>query len=203
MADPTVAESRRFCARCDAPVGRGPRRGTRAQRGLLPQVRDAVLVRAEARAPGTWSAGQYEVAGCLAHGGHGLGLPGPGPQRLRPLGGAQGPAQRGRQRRHGGGAGRAALPGRGRASERGQDLQLRRARGLRLHRHGVRRRDEPQADPRRPPRGQRRRAGPAARSPRRSPTCWRSCPALGYLHRTGPAVLRLQARQRDPDRSTR
>ena len=69
-----------------------------------------------------------------------LDLPGQRPQRLRPLGGAQGPAQLRRPRRARGGDRRAAVPGPGRAPADRRDLQLRDPRGRGLHRHGVRRR---------------------------------------------------------------
>ena len=70
MAKAEVAEDRRFCARCGEPVGRSRDGAAGPHRGLLPQVRHAVLVHAEARA-GDVVAGQYEVVGCLAHGGLG------------------------------------------------------------------------------------------------------------------------------------
>ncbi len=127
----------------------------------------------------------------------GLGLPRARPQRLRPLGRAEGAAEHGRRRRDGRRARRAPLPRRGRAPEHREDLQLRPARALGLHRHGVRRRAEPEGaahDARR----QRRHAGAAAAG------------AGDRLHARGPprarapaplraAVLRLQARQRHPD----
>ena len=71
---------------------------------------------------------------------------------------------------------------------------------LGLHRHGVRRRREPaRSSCDDAPRGQRRHARRRCRSSRRSPTCSRSSPRSGYLHRSRAAVLRLQARQRHPD----
>ncbi len=70
-----------------------------------------------------------------------LDLPRPRPERLRPLGGAQGPAQLRRPRRARRGGRRAAVPRPGRAPAHRRDLQLRAPRGRRLHRHGVRRRD--------------------------------------------------------------
>ena len=69
LADPEVAEDKRFCSNCGQPVGRG-RDGAGPDRGLLPQVRRRVLVHPEAVA-GDLVAGQYEVLGCLAHGGLG------------------------------------------------------------------------------------------------------------------------------------
>jgi serine/threonine-protein kinase PknG len=70
MPDPMVPESRRFCARCDEPVGRGrdgaPGRTSGFCRkcgapfSFAPKLRARDLI-----------AGQYEVAGCLAHGGMG------------------------------------------------------------------------------------------------------------------------------------
>jgi serine/threonine-protein kinase PknG len=70
MADPMVPESRRFCARCDEPVGRS-RDGAHGRAvgfcrkcgvpfSFEPKLRSGDLV-----------AGQYEVVGCLAHGGMG------------------------------------------------------------------------------------------------------------------------------------
>jgi serine/threonine-protein kinase PknG len=70
MADPSVPESRRFCSRCDEPVGRG--RDARPGRmsgfcgkcgtpfSFAPKLGAGVVV-----------ARQYEVVGCLAHGGMG------------------------------------------------------------------------------------------------------------------------------------
>ena len=70
MANPMVPESRRFCGRCDEPVGRSrdtvPGRATGFCRkcgapfSFEPKLRPDDLV-----------GGQYEVVGCLAHGGMG------------------------------------------------------------------------------------------------------------------------------------
>jgi serine/threonine-protein kinase PknG len=70
MADPSVPESRRFCVRCDEPVGRsrdgapgravGFCRKCGAPFSFVPKLQAGELV-----------AGQYEVVGCLAHGGMG------------------------------------------------------------------------------------------------------------------------------------
>jgi serine/threonine-protein kinase PknG len=70
MDEPAVAESRRFCGRCREPVGRG-RDG---QPGLLDgfcRRCGAPFSFAPQLAAGELLAGQYEVAGCLAHGGMG------------------------------------------------------------------------------------------------------------------------------------
>lgn len=70
MADPQVAEGKRFCGKCERPVGRGhdgvpgrtegfcPHCGT--QFSFTPKLRKGDLV-----------GGQYDVVGCLAHGGLG------------------------------------------------------------------------------------------------------------------------------------
>ncbi|MEU0869767.1 serine/threonine-protein kinase [Nocardia brasiliensis] len=70
LTDPEVAENKRFCGKCEKPVGRGrdgkpgrtegfcPNCGTRFS--FTPKLFKGDLV-----------AGQYEVAGCLAHGGLG------------------------------------------------------------------------------------------------------------------------------------
>ncbi|WP_433297621.1 tetratricopeptide repeat protein [Pseudonocardia sp. CA-142604] len=70
MTDPQVAESERFCSRCGSPVGRSrdgqpgrvegfcPKDGTRFS--FVPKLTTGTLV-----------GGQYDVLGCLAHGGLG------------------------------------------------------------------------------------------------------------------------------------
>ena len=129
--DPQVAEARRFCARCGEPVGRGARRRARA----APRASAASAARRSrsprSSPPATLVAGQYEVVGCLAHGGMGWIYLARDHNVVRPLGGAQGPAQHRRRRRDGRRARRAALPGRGRAPEHRQDPQLRPARAAR------------------------------------------------------------------------
>ena len=70
LADPQVAESKRFCGNCERPVGRsrGGQRGL--AEGFCPHcgTRYSFLPRLQ---PGEMVAGQYEVIGCLAHGGLG------------------------------------------------------------------------------------------------------------------------------------
>jgi serine/threonine-protein kinase PknG len=70
MSHPVLAEHRRFCGRCDAPVGRGgdgvpgPAEGIchfcGTRFSFLPKLRAGERV-----------AGQYDIVGCLAHGGLG------------------------------------------------------------------------------------------------------------------------------------
>ena len=70
MADPTVSEDKRNCASCQEPVGRSrPDRPGRTA-GFCPKCGtrfnfDPTL------GPGTVVGGQYEVVGCIAHGGMG------------------------------------------------------------------------------------------------------------------------------------
>ncbi|MGN8247302.1 tetratricopeptide repeat protein [Cellulomonas soli] len=70
MADPQVAEEKRFCPSCGAPVGRavGDRPGR--TEGFCPQCRNAYSFAPKLH-PGDLVGGQYEVAGALAHGGLG------------------------------------------------------------------------------------------------------------------------------------
>ena len=70
MADPQVPEDRRFCPNCGKPVGRS--RGDRPGRpeGFCPNCRNPFSFTPKLNA-GDVVAGQYEVAGCLAHGGLG------------------------------------------------------------------------------------------------------------------------------------
>jgi serine/threonine-protein kinase PknG len=70
LTDPQVAESKRFCSGCEQPVGRG--RAGRAGRtnGFCGNCRARFDFRPRLER-GELIAGQYEVLGCLAHGGLG------------------------------------------------------------------------------------------------------------------------------------
>lgn len=70
MVNPEVAEEKRFCPSCEAPVGRsvGDRPGR--TEGFCPQCRSAYSFTPKLVA-GDLVGGQYEVAGALAHGGLG------------------------------------------------------------------------------------------------------------------------------------
>jgi serine/threonine-protein kinase PknG len=70
MADPSVPENRRYCTRCDSPVGRG--QGDRPGRtsGFCPKCGARFDFTAKL-GTGDLVAGQYDVAGALAHGGMG------------------------------------------------------------------------------------------------------------------------------------
>jgi serine/threonine-protein kinase PknG len=70
MADATVAESRRFCSRCDAPVGR-ERDGTAGRSEGFCRSCGAPFSFRPKLVAGDLVGGQYEVVGCLAHGGMG------------------------------------------------------------------------------------------------------------------------------------
>ena len=70
MADPSVPESRRFCTRCDSPVGRGKNGAPGRQVGFCSKCGARFDFGAKLGA-GELVAGQYEVAGALAHGGLG------------------------------------------------------------------------------------------------------------------------------------
>ena len=70
LADPRVPENKRFCSGCDQPVGR--------DRDGRPGMTEGFCRNCGARfsfspklEPGELVAGQYEVLGCLAHGGLG------------------------------------------------------------------------------------------------------------------------------------
>jgi serine/threonine-protein kinase PknG len=70
LKDPHVPEDKRFCPRCDAPVGR--RRGDRPARteGFCAKCRTPFSFSPKL-GEGDLVAGQYAVVGCLAHGGLG------------------------------------------------------------------------------------------------------------------------------------
>ncbi|WP_431951958.1 tetratricopeptide repeat protein [Nocardia lijiangensis] len=70
LADPMVAEPKRFCGACERPVGRG-REGTPGRtEGFCPNCGTRFSF-APKLAAGDLVGGQYEVVGCLAHGGLG------------------------------------------------------------------------------------------------------------------------------------
>jgi serine/threonine-protein kinase PknG len=70
LGDPEVPERKRSCGRCNEPVGRA--RGPRAARteGFCPHCGARYSFTPKLN-PGDLVAGQYQVAGCLAHGGLG------------------------------------------------------------------------------------------------------------------------------------
>ena len=70
MANPMVAEHRRFCGRCDEPVGR-TRDGNPGRTEGFCRTCGAPFSFVATLSPGDLIAGQYEVVGCLAHGGLG------------------------------------------------------------------------------------------------------------------------------------
>jgi serine/threonine-protein kinase PknG len=70
LTDPQVAERHRFCAACDEPVGRGRAGRPGRPDGFCPKCR-APFSFAPKLFAGDVVAGQYEVLGCLAHGGLG------------------------------------------------------------------------------------------------------------------------------------
>ncbi len=70
MADPQVPESKRFCGACSHPVGRSRDGRPGLTDGFCPHCR-AQFSFSPKLAPGEMVYGQYEVLGCLAHGGMG------------------------------------------------------------------------------------------------------------------------------------
>ncbi len=70
LANPLVAESRRFCGTCDRPVGRSRDGRPGLVEGFCPNCGSRFSF-APKLERGEMVAGQYEVLGCLAHGGLG------------------------------------------------------------------------------------------------------------------------------------
>jgi serine/threonine-protein kinase PknG len=70
LADPKVAEARRFCARCGEPVGRSSEGAPGRPDGFCRSCGTRFSF-APKLVAGDVVAGQYEVVGCLAHGGMG------------------------------------------------------------------------------------------------------------------------------------
>ncbi|MGH3402846.1 MAG: tetratricopeptide repeat protein [Streptosporangiaceae bacterium] len=69
-ADPLVPESKRFCGTCERPVGRGRDGQPGLTEGFCPHCGSQLSFTPKLQA-GEMVAGQYEVLGCLAHGGLG------------------------------------------------------------------------------------------------------------------------------------
>ena len=70
MADPVVPEDKRFCSACGTKVGRSTGDKPGRTTGFCPKCRQAFSFDPKLK-KGDLVAGQYEVAGCLAHGGLG------------------------------------------------------------------------------------------------------------------------------------
>ena len=70
LANPQVPESKRFCGNCERPVGRGRGGKPGLTEGFCPHC-GAQFSFAPKLERGEIIAGQYEVLGCLAHGGLG------------------------------------------------------------------------------------------------------------------------------------
>ncbi|HTY32534.1 serine/threonine-protein kinase PknG [Mycobacterium sp.] len=70
MTNPVVPESKRFCWNCGKPVGRSGDAGEGASEGWCPSCGSPYSFLPQLN-PGDIVAGQYEVKGCIAHGGLG------------------------------------------------------------------------------------------------------------------------------------
>ncbi len=70
LANPEVAERKRFCSNCGHPVGRGRDGGPGRTEGFCRECGTAYSFTPKL-GPGDLVGGQYEVLGCLAHGGLG------------------------------------------------------------------------------------------------------------------------------------
>ena len=92
LENPMVPEDRRTCPNCGSAVGRSRDGQPGRTEGFCPTCRNPFSFTPKLKA-GDVVGGQYEVAGCHRPRRPRLDLPRPGPQRVRPLGGAQGPAE--------------------------------------------------------------------------------------------------------------
>ena len=70
MTDPVVAESKRFCWNCGRPVGRSSQEGRAQSEGWCPHCGSAYSFLPQLTS-GDIVADQYEIKGCIAHGGLG------------------------------------------------------------------------------------------------------------------------------------
>ena len=71
IEDLVIPENKRTCSVDGEPVGRGRDGEPGRTEGFCPKLRPSVLVHAQARAQAIVVGGQYEIVGCLAHGGLG------------------------------------------------------------------------------------------------------------------------------------
>ena len=70
MTNPVVPESKRFCWNCGRPLGRSSAEGKGASEGWCPYCGSPYTFLPQL-SPGDIIAGQYEIKGCIAHGGLG------------------------------------------------------------------------------------------------------------------------------------
>ncbi len=70
MTDPVVAEAKRFCWNCGKPVGRSSSDGEALSEGWCPHCGSAYSFLPQL-SPGDMVVDQYEIKGCIAHGGLG------------------------------------------------------------------------------------------------------------------------------------
>ncbi|MCV7257707.1 serine/threonine-protein kinase PknG [Mycobacterium shimoidei] len=70
MPDPSVPENKRFCWNCGRPVGRSSKDGKALSEGWCPHCGSPYSFLPQL-SPGDVVAGQYEIKGCIAHGGLG------------------------------------------------------------------------------------------------------------------------------------
>lgn len=70
MVNPVVAESKRFCWNCNRPVGRSTDTAAGQSEGSCPNCRSAYSFLPQL-GPGDMIADQYQIKGCVAHGGLG------------------------------------------------------------------------------------------------------------------------------------
>ena len=70
MVNPVVAESKRFCWNCNRPVGRSTETGVGQSEGFCPSCGSAYSFLPQL-SPADMVAEQYEIKGCVAHGGLG------------------------------------------------------------------------------------------------------------------------------------
>lgn len=70
MVNPVVAESKRYCWNCTNPVGRATKNSPASSEGVCPRCNSPYSFVPQLN-PGDMVAGQYEIKGCIAHGGLG------------------------------------------------------------------------------------------------------------------------------------
>ena len=203
MADPSVAEARRFCAECKAPVGRSRRATPGRTEGFCRQLRTSVLVPAASLSRAIWSPGSTRSPAAWPTAGW-AGSTWPGIARWPTAGWCSRASSTATTRTpwprpcpSAASWPRSSTPTSSRSTTSSSTAATATRSWSSSTGTSLRRAARRAAD------GQRRPARSASRSTQAIAYVLDILPALGHLHDARAAVLRLQARQRDPDAGTR
>ena len=185
LTDPQVPEDKRFCSACGSPVGRSrPGKPGRTE-GFCSEVPRARTRSRRSCTAGDVVGGQYEVVGCIAHGGLGwiyLAQDRNVSDRYVVL---KGLLNTGDKDAYEAAVTERQFLARSAAPTDPRDLQLRQPRRRGLHRDGVRRRQVAEADPEGSHGRERRKVRRRSRADQAIAYVVEILPAFSYLHSQG------------------